>query len=154
YNWLENIQDWCVSRQLWWGHRIPAWYREKDGDPEGEIYVGRTAPEGDGWVAEEDVLDTWFSSGLWPFSTVGWPDETALDYQKYYPADVLETGHDILFFWVARMIMMGMWFTDKPPFHTVYLHGLVRDKEGRKFSKTIGNVIDPLDVSAEYGADP
>ncbi len=154
YHWLENIQDWCVSRQLWWGHRIPAWYREKDGDPEGEIYVGRTAPKGDGWVAEEDVLDTWFSSGLWPFSTVGWPDETSLDYQKYYPADVLETGHDILFFWVARMIMMGMWFTDKPPFHTVYLHGLVRDKDGRKFSKTIGNVIDPLDVSAEYGADP
>ena len=154
YSWMNDIQDWCISRQLWWGHRIPAWYREKDGDPEGEIYVGRTAPKGEGWVAEEDVLDTWFSSGLWPFSTLGWPDENSLDYQKYYPADVLETGHDILFFWVARMIMMGMWFTDKPPFHTVYLHGLVRDKDGRKFSKTIGNVIDPLDVSAEYGTDP
>ncbi|MEL7436130.1 MAG: class I tRNA ligase family protein, partial [Chloroflexota bacterium] len=154
YHWLENIQDWCISRQLWWGHRIPAWYREKDGDPEGEIYVGREAPKGDGWVPEEDVLDTWFSSGLWPMSTVGWPNEDTLDYQKHYPADVLETGHDILFFWVARMIMMGLWFTDKPPFHTVYLHGLVRDKEGKKFSKTIGNVIDPLDLTAEYGTDP
>ncbi len=154
YHWLENIQDWCVSRQLWWGHRIPAWYREKDGDPEGEVYVGTTPPEGNGWIPEEDVLDTWFSSGLWPFSTLGWPDEDSADYQRFYPTDVLETGHDILFFWVARMIMMGMWFTDKPPFHTVYLHGLVRDKDGRKFSKTIGNVIDPLDVVAEYGTDP
>ncbi|MGJ3238971.1 MAG: valine--tRNA ligase [Anaerolineae bacterium] len=154
YHWLENIQDWCVSRQLWWGHRIPAWYREKDGDPEGEIYVGREVPEGEGWVPEDDVLDTWFSSGLWPFSTVGWPDENAPDFKRYYPADVLETGHDILFFWVARMIMMGMWFTDKPPFHTVYLHGLVRDKDGQKFSKTKGNAIDPLDVADEYGTDP
>lgn len=154
YHWLENIQDWCVSRQLWWGHRIPAWYREKDGDPEGEIYVGNTPPEGDGWVAEEDVLDTWFSSGLWPFSTLGWPDENSADYQRFYPTAVLETGHDILFFWVARMIMMGLWFTDEPPFHTVYLHGLVRDKEGRKFSKTLGNVIDPLDLVEQYGTDP
>ena len=154
YHWLENIQDWCISRQLWWGHRIPAWYREKDGDPHGEIYVGRTPPEGDGWTAETDVLDTWFSSGLWPFSTLGWPDENAPDYQRFYPTDVLETGHDILFFWVARMIMMGLWFTDEPPFHTVYLHGLVRDKEGKKFSKTLGNVIDPIDLIEEYGADP
>ncbi|TVR19053.1 MAG: valine--tRNA ligase [Anaerolineaceae bacterium] len=153
YHWLENIQDWCVSRQLWWGHRIPAWYREKDGDPYGEIYVGRTAPEGDGWREEEDVLDTWFSSGLWPFSTLGWPDDTP-DLRRYYPTDIMETGHDILFFWVARMIMMGLWFTDKPPFHTVYLHGLVRDKDGRKFSKTIGNVIDPLVMIEQYGADP
>jgi len=153
YHWLENIQDWCVSRQLWWGHRIPAWFRKKDGDPEGEIYVGRTPPEGDGWVPEEDVLDTWFSSGLWPFSTLGWPNETS-DIERYYPTDVMETGHDILFFWVARMIMMGMWFTDKPPFHTVYLHGLVRDKNGQKFSKTIGNVIDPLVLVDKYGADP
>lgn len=153
YHWLENIQDWCISRQLWWGHRIPAWYRAKDGDPYGEIHVGREAPEGDGWVPEEDVLDTWFSSGLWPFSTLGWPEETE-DLARYYPTDVLETGHDILFFWVARMIMMGLWFTDKPPFHTVYLHGLVRDGEGRKFSKTLGNVIDPLVVVDEYGADP
>lgn len=153
YHWLENIQDWCVSRQLWWGHRIPAWYREKDGDPQGEVYVGRSAPSGEGWVAEEDVLDTWFSSGLWPFSTLGWPQDTP-DYQRFYPTAVMETGHDILFFWVARMIMMGLWFTDKAPFHTVYLHGLIRDKLGRKISKTLGNTIDPLDLIAQYGADP
>lgn len=153
YHWLENIQDWCISRQLWWGHRIPAWYREKDGDPQGEIYVGREAPQGAGWVMERDVLDTWFSSGLWPFSTLGWPQETD-DLRRYYPTQVMETGHDILFFWVARMIMMGLWFTDKPPFHTVYLHGLVRDKNGKKFSKSLGNVIDPLTVVDEYGADP
>jgi len=153
YHWLENIQDWCVSRQLWWGHRIPAWYREKDGDAHGEIYVGNEPPSGDGWVAEEDVLDTWFSSGLWPFSTLGWPENTP-DLERFYPNDIMETGHDILFFWVARMIMLGLWFTDKPPFHTVYLHGLVRDKEGRKFSKTIGNVIDPLDLIDRFGADP
>jgi len=153
YHWLENIQDWCISRQLWWGHRIPAWYREKDGNPQGEIYVGRDAPEGDGWVMEQDVLDTWFSSGLWPFSTLGWPQETS-DLERYYPTQVMETGHDILFFWVARMVMMGLWFTDAPPFHTVYLHGLVRDKNGKKFSKTLGNVIDPLTVVNEYGADP
>ncbi|MGB1287551.1 MAG: valine--tRNA ligase, partial [Aggregatilineales bacterium] len=153
YHWLENIQDWCISRQLWWGHRIPAWYREKDGDPQGEIYVGTTPPDGDGWTPEEDVLDTWFSSGLWPFSTLGYPEETE-DYLRYYPTSVLETGHDILFFWVARMIMMGLWFTDKPPFHTVYLHGLIRDAQGRKISKTLGNVIDPLDLIDKYGADP
>ena len=114
FHWLENIQDWCISRQLWWGHRIPAWYREKDGDPEGEIHVGRDAPVGDGWVMEEDVLDTWFSSGLWPFSTLGWPTESGA-LERFYPTQVMETGHDILFFWVARMIMMGLWFTDKPP---------------------------------------
>ena len=153
YHWLENIQDWCVSRQLWWGHRIPAWYREKDGDPEGEIHVGLDAPQGEGWRMERDVLDTWFSSGLWPFSVLGWPQQTA-DLQRYYPTQIMETGHDILFFWVARMIMMGIWFTDRPPFHTVYLHGLVRDKNGRKFSKTLGNVIDPLTVVDQYGADP
>ena len=153
FHWLENIQDWCISRQLWWGHRIPAWYREKDGDPEGEIYVGRDAPKGDGWVMEQDVLDTWFSSGLWPFSTLGWPEETA-DMSRYYPTQMMETGHDILFFWVARMIMMGLWFTDTPPFHTVYLHGLVRAEGGVKFSKTLGNAIDPLTVVDELGADP
>lgn len=153
YNWLDNIQDWCISRQLWWGHRIPAWYREKDGDPYGEIYVGKDAPEGDGWFMEEDVLDTWFSSGLWPFSTLGWPQQTA-DIDRYYPTHVMETGHDIIFFWVARMIMMGLWFTGESPFHTVYLHGLVRDKDGKKFSKTLGNVIDPLTIVDEFGADP
>lgn len=153
FHWLENIQDWCVSRQLWWGHRIPAWYREKDGDPEGEIYVGRDAPPGNGWVMEQDVLDTWFSSGLWPFSTLGWPQETD-DLARFYPTQMMETGHDILFFWVARMIMMGLWFTDSPPFHTVYLHGLVRAEGGKKFSKTLGNAIDPLTVVDRLGADP
>ncbi len=153
FHWLENIQDWCVSRQLWWGHRIPAWYREKDGDPQGEIYVGREAPRGAGWTMERDVLDTWFSSGLWPFSTLGWPAETA-DLQRFYPTQVMETGYDILFFWVARMIMMGLWFTDTPPFHTVYLHGLVRAEGGKKFSKTLGNDIDPLTIVDELGADP
>ena len=153
YHWLENIEDWCISRQLWWGHRIPAWYREKDGDPEGEIYVGREAPAGEGWAQEQDVLDTWFSSGLWPFSTLGWPEDTA-DLARYYPTQIMETGHDILFFWVARMIMMGLWFTDTPPFHTVYLHGLVRADGGKKFSKTLGNAIDPLTVVDELGADP
>ena len=137
FHWLENIQDWCISRQLWWGHRIPAWYREKDGVPEAEIYVGKEPPKGDGWVMEQDVLDTWFSSGLWPFSTLGWPQETPA-LERYYPTQIMETGHDILFFWVARMIMMGLWFTDTPPFHTVYLHGMVRDKRGKKFSKNAG----------------
>lgn len=153
FHWLENIQDWCISRQLWWGHRIPAWYREKDGDPQGEIHVGPSAPAGPGWVMEQDVLDTWFSSGLWPFSTLGWPEETA-DLSRFYPTQMMETGHDILFFWVARMIMMGLWFTDSPPFHTVYLHGLVRAEGGKKFSKTLGNAIDPLTVVDELGADP
>ncbi len=148
YHWMENIEDWCISRQLWWGHRIPVWYGK-----DGEIYVGKEAPSGDGWTPEEDVLDTWFSSGLWPFSTLGWPEDTG-DLARYYPTSILETGHDILFFWVARMIMLGIWFTGKAPFHTVYLHGLVRDSEGRKFSKTLGNTIDPLTVVEKYGADP
>ena len=148
FHWLENIQDWCVSRQLWWGHRIPAWY-----GPEGQVHVGSDPPRGEGWVAETDVLDTWFSSGLWPFSTLGWPEETP-DLARYYPTSVLETGYDILFFWVARMIMMGLWFTDEVPFRTVYLHGLVRDARGHKFSKSLGNVIDPLDLVNRFGADP
>jgi valyl-tRNA synthetase len=148
FHWLENIEDWCISRQLWWGHRIPAWY-----GPNGEIYVGRTAPKGDGWMPELDVLDTWFSSGLWPFSTLGWPEETP-DLQRFYPTTLMETGYDILFFWVARMIMLGLWFTGKEPFRIVYLHGLVRDKFGRKISKTLGNVIDALDLVEKYGADP
>ena len=148
FHWMENIEDWCISRQLWWGHRIPAWY-----GPNGEVYVGHHAPAGPGWTPEEDVLDTWFSSGLWPFSTLGWPEDTA-DLRRYYPTQMMETGYDILFFWVARMIMMGCWFTDKAPFHTVYLHGLVRDKLGRKISKTLGNVIDPLELMDRYGADP
>jgi valyl-tRNA synthetase len=154
YNWLENIQDWCISRQLWWGHRIPVWYCQACGeqivarqDPDHCPACNSTALEQD-----PDVLDTWFSSGLWPFSTLGWPEETP-DYTYFYPTSVLETGYDILFFWVARMIMDGLEFTDQPPFHTVYLHGLIRDEHGRKMSKTYGNVIDPLTVMDELGTD-
>jgi valyl-tRNA synthetase len=148
FHWLENIQDWCISRQLWWGHRIPAYYHKETG----EIIVQRQTPEGDEWEQDPDVLDTWFSSGLWPFSTLGWNEQTP-DLKRFYPTSVLETGYDILFFWVARMIMMGLWFTDKPPFHTVYLHGLVRDAKGEKVSKTKGNVTNPLEMVEEFGAD-
>jgi valyl-tRNA synthetase len=154
FNWMENIQDWCISRQLWWGHRIPAWHCEECG----EITVAREDPTecahcGSGRITQDpDVLDTWFSSGLWPFSTLGWPDQTP-DLERYYPTSVMETGYDILFFWVARMIMMGLWFTDTIPFHIVYLHGLVRDEHGRKMSKTYGNVIDPVEIVEKYGAD-
>jgi len=148
FHWLENIEDWCISRQLWWGHRIPAWYNAN-----GEVHIGTEAPKGDGWTAETDVLDTWFSSGLWPFSTLGWPTDNA-DLERFYPTHTMETGYDILFFWVARMVMMGLWFTDKPPFDTIYLHGLVRDAKGRKISKTTGNTIDPMDLVEKYGADP
>ena len=159
YNhWLENIRDWCISRQLWWGHRIPAWYA-----PDGSIFVAHTEAEAYQkarlqfgpevtLVQDLDVLDTWFSSGLWPFSTLGWPDNTP-DLQRYYPNTVMETGYDILFFWVARMIMSGLEYTGQPPFRTVYLHGLIRDEQGRKMSKTTGNVIDPLEVVNEYGTD-
>ncbi len=151
FHWLDNIEDWCISRQLWWGHRIPVWYGS-----DGTLHVAKTPPpERDGvtWTPDEDVLDTWFSSGLWPFATLGWPDQTP-DLARYYPTDIMETGYDILFFWVVRMIMLGLWFTDEPPFHTVYLHGLVRDKQGRKFSKSLGNVVDPRDLMNQYGADP
>ena len=149
YHWMENIQDWCISRQLWWGHRIPAWYSE-----DGEIVVSRQGPPSDGrtWRQEDDVLDTWFSSGLWPFSTLGWPEQTP-DLARFYPTTVMETGYDILFFWVARMIMMGLWFTDEVPFSIVYLHGLVRDGDGQKMSKTKGNVIDPLQSIDDYSTD-
>ena len=154
YHWMENIQDWCISRQLWWGHQIPAWYC----DDCGGITVSRDDPlkcascGSQQLRQEEDVLDTWFSSGLWPFSTLGWPDKTA-DLQAYYPNAVMETGYDILFFWVARMMMMGMKMMGEPPFAAIYLHAMVRDEHGRKMSKTTGNVIDPLEVTAEYGAD-
>jgi len=153
-NWLENIEDWCISRQLWWGHRIPVWYCADCG----ELTVSRTDPVAcqhchSAQIEQDpDVLDTWFSSALWPFSTLGWPDDTP-DYRYFYPTSVLETGYDILFFWVARMIMTGLEFTGKEPFHTVYLHGLIRDEHGRKMSKTLGNIIDPLTVMEEYGTD-
>ena len=158
YQWLENIEPWCISRQLWWGHQIPAWY-----GPDGHVFVGlseadaSTAAEahyGSNTVLirDEDVLDTWFSSALWPFSTLGWPDATP-ELARYYPTDVLVTGFDIIFFWVARMMMMGDHFMESEPFHTVYIHALVRDEKGAKMSKSKGNVIDPLDLVDQYGAD-
>jgi valyl-tRNA synthetase len=148
YNWLENIQDWCISRQLWWGHRIPVWHM-----PDGSFVVpGPDEEPPVGGVQDPDVLDTWFSSGLWPFSTLGWPDQTE-DLAKFYPTSVMETGYDILFFWVARMMMMGCYLTGQEPFHTIYLHGLVRDERGRKMSKSYGNVVNPLEVMEQFGTD-
>lgn len=148
--WMENIRDWCISRQLWWGHRIPAWYHNETG----EIYVGHEAPADiENWKQDEDVLDTWFSSALWPFSTMGWPDETNEEFKRYYPTDVLVTGYDIIFFWVSRMIFQGIEFTDQRPFDDVLIHGLVRAEDGRKMSKSLGNGVDPMDVIDKYGAD-
>ncbi|KAJ4971938.1 hypothetical protein NE237_005037 [Protea cynaroides] len=164
YNhWLSNIKDWCISRQLWWGHRIPVWYIVGR-DCEEEYIVARSPEEalrkarqkyGEGVeiYQDPDVLDTWFSSALWPFSTLGWPDVSAEDFRRFYPTTVLETGHDILFFWVARMVMMGIEFTGSVPFSNVYLHGLIRDSQGQKMSKTLGNVIDPIDTIKEFGTD-
>ncbi|MBP2000408.1 valyl-tRNA synthetase [Paenibacillus shirakamiensis] len=148
-HWIENVRDWCISRQLWWGHRIPAWYHEGTG----EIYVGAEAPEGSEWRQDEDVLDTWFSSALWPFSTLGWPDEQAQDLQRFYPTNVLVTGYDIIGFWVSRMIFTALEFTDQIPFKDALIHGLVRDSDGRKMSKSLGNGVDPLEVIEKYGAD-
>ena len=148
--WLENIEDWCISRQLWWGHRIPAWYHNVTG----EIYVGENAPiDIENWHQDEDVLDTWFSSALWPFSTLGWPDVESDDYKRYYPTSLMVTGYDIIFFWVARMAFQGQHFTEHLPFKDCLIHGLVRDEQGRKMSKSLGNGIDPLDVIDRYGVD-
>lgn len=148
--WMENVHDWVISRQLWWGHQIPAWYHKETG----EMYVGMQAPQdSQNWQQDEDVLDTWFSSALWPFSTMGWPDTSNEMYQRYFPTSTLVTGYDIIFFWVSRMIFQSLEFTDERPFENVLIHGLIRDADGRKMSKSLGNGIDPMEVIDQYGAD-
>ncbi len=145
-HWIENLNDWCISRQIWFGHQIPAWYRGE------EIIVSPKKPEGEGWIQDEDTLDTWFSSGLWTFSTLGWPEDTA-DLRAYHPTSILETAYDIIFFWVARMVLMSTYLLGTTPFKTVYIHGLVRDIKGQKLSKSLGNAIDPIEMMDKYGTD-
>jgi len=145
-NWVANLRDWCISRQLWYGHRIPVWYKD------GQVHCDVSPPEGSGWEQDPDTLDTWFSSGMWTFSTLGWPDQTE-DLKTFHPTDVLETGKDILFFWVIRMVLMSGYFIGDIPFQTVYMHGMVRDENKKKMSKSLGNIINPLDLTAKYGVD-
>ncbi len=160
FHWINDLRDWCISRQIWYGHRVPVWYKKVESrklkvesqNNAKEIYVGTETPDGEGWEQDPDTLDTWFSSGLWTFSTLGWPLKTK-DLEMYHPTDVLETGYDILFFWVARMILMSTYLTGQIPFKKVYLHGLVRDGQGRKMSKSLGNILDPVDMIEKYGAD-